>query len=66
MKLDRIQEAIDIAFQYGGIQGDHHKAWVIDQMMRILLGDKYEACVKEARNGVDGPETYTWDEGIAP
>lgn len=23
---------------YGGIDGDHHKAWVIDQIARILLG----------------------------
>ncbi len=24
--------------RYGGIDGDHHKAWVLDQAARILLG----------------------------
>jgi len=62
----RIKKAIDVAIQYGGADGDHHKAWVIDQMFRALTGDQYERIVKEARAGEDGPETYNWDEGIAP
>lgn len=32
---------------YGQIQGDHHRAWVLDQMSRILLGTPVE--VKQAR-----------------
>ena len=62
----RIAKAILLAVEYGGIGGDHHKAWVIDQMVRILAGDEYEKTVREARDGEDGPETYAWDEGIAP
>jgi len=49
----------------GGFDGGHHKMWVIDQMIRILADD-YEAWVTEYRDGEDGPETYDWDEGIAP
>lgn len=64
--LERIDEAIEIAVRYGSIDGDHHKAWVIDQMVRILAGDQYDAIVAEAKSGVDGPETYEWNEGIAP
>ncbi len=76
--------------QYGGIDGAHHKQWVLDQVARILLGapvtavearwedhppelratvgtcPEYEAWVISMREGEDGPETYDYDEGIAP
>lgn len=61
----RLSEALDVAL-CGGIDGAHHKAWVIDQMVRHLTGDGYAAWVAAARDGEDGPETYSWDEGIAP
>jgi len=35
---ERIQAALDIASSYGGIDGAHHKMWVIDQMVRVLTG----------------------------
>ena len=63
---DRIDKAIELAVRYGGIDGDHHKAWVIDQMVRVLAGHEYERIVKDACDGEDGPDTYTWEEGIAP
>lgn len=63
---DRIEAAIELAVRYGGIDGDHHKAWVIDSMVRMLAGDRYEQIVADAKDGEDGPETYDWDEGIAP
>lgn len=62
----RVSEALDVALCCGGIDGGHHKAWVIDQMVRALAGDGYAAWVAAARDGEDGPETYSWDEGIAP
>ena len=37
--------------QYGGIEGDHHRAWVLDQVARILNGTPVTA--REAR----------WDNG---
>lgn len=66
--LQSINQAIDIAVRYGGIDGSHHKAWVIDQMVRALAWspDQYEQIVAEAKSGEDGPETYSWDVGIAP
>jgi len=63
---ERIQLAIDIAIKYGGTDDAHHKAWVIDQILRILAGDQYEEIIKKAKEGEDGPETYDWDKGIAP
>lgn len=35
---ERIQKALDFAIRYGGIDGAHHKDWVIDQMVRALTG----------------------------
>ena len=55
-----------IAFRYGGIDGAHHKTWVIDQMVRILAAGQYDQIVAEACEGEDGPYTYDWDQGIAP
>lgn len=63
---EQIQKAIDLAVQYGQIDGGHHKMWVIDQMVRILSGDKYSEVVREACEGEDGPNTYDWDAGTAP
>lgn len=51
---------------YGGIDGAHHKQWVIDQVVRVLTGDRYDEWVRGIKDGVDGPDTYHWDEGIAP
>ena len=63
---ERIKRAVHIAATYGGIDGGHHKMWVIDQMVQKLLGDDYEAWVAEICKGEDGPHTYEWDKGIAP
>lgn len=62
----RINKALEIARRYGQIDGAHHKTWVIDQMVRALTGSDYDDWVKDAKNGKDGPETYGWNEGIAP
>ena len=64
--VKRVAEALSLAARYGGIDGDHRKAWVIDQMVRKLAGANYESFVREACHGVDGPDTYTWDVGVAP
>ena len=61
-----IDEALTLIFKYGGIDGSHHKQWVLDQVVRALTGEGYAAWVAEAKDGEDGPETYDWDEGIAP
>lgn len=62
----RVEEAISLAYQYGTIDGAHHKMWVIDQMMRVLVGDGYDKIIAEFCDGEDGPSTYEWDCGIAP
>lgn len=59
-------KAIECGFEWGGIEGDHHRAWTIDQMLRIMCGEKYDSMVKENNQGEDGPDTYEWDCGISP
>lgn len=63
---ERIERAIAIAQSYGGTDGEHHKMWVIDQMVRALIGDRYRNWVAATRYGEDGPKTYNWDVGVAP
>lgn len=74
--------ALELAGRYGGIDGDHHKAWTIDQMVRALTGctfervderprnrqlsEEYLAWVKRMCAGTDGPNTYDWDVGTPP
>lgn len=62
----RIQGALRMALSYGGTDGAHHKAWVIDQIVRILTGNAYEMTIRNFCAGEDGPDTYDWDTGIAP
>ena len=51
---------------YGQTDGDHHKTWVIDQIVRKLMGYKYDIFIKAVNYGKDGPDTYEWRTGIAP
>lgn len=61
----KIEEALGLIEEYGGIDGAHHKQWLLDQLVHVLADD-YEQWVAEYQKGEDGPETYLWDEGIAP
>lgn len=63
---ERISKALEIAFQYGQIDGDHHKAWVIDQIVRVLTDIEYENWVKEYEYDEEDDEYYDWNIGIAP
>jgi hypothetical protein len=46
---ERIARALEIAHTYGGTDGEHHKQWVIDQMVRALTG-----CPMEKRQNTFG------------
>lgn len=61
---ERIQKAVDLAWRFAQIGGDHHKMWVIDQMLRTLFENEedYKRWVAEYEE--DGE--YVWDIGIAP
>lgn len=61
----RIDEALEIAYSFAQIDGEHHKTWVIDQMVRKLIGSDYEKWISMYEG--DGEEKeYKWKTGIAP
>ena len=59
-------KALLVAMRYGQANGVREKAWVIDQMVRALTGDGYTKWVANFRRGENGPDTYMWDQGVAP
>lgn len=63
---ERIRLATELILEDGQVDGDHHKTWVIDQVLRLLTGSRYRQVIEEYCAGEDGAETYSWDEGIAP
>ena len=67
-KIERIKEII---FEYGQIDGSHHKMWVIDQIMRTIYENLYDEIIHHYEyiddNGEESTEQiYEWDCGIAP
>lgn len=65
-RTERIEAAVDIGIRYGQIDGGDHKMWVIDQMLRALLGDAYAATIDASNKGDSGEDIYTWETGRAP
>lgn len=66
-KKDKIIDlTLNLIYQYGGVDGEHHKKWLIDQIVRNLTGNNYKKWIKEYKKGEDGANTYGWDIGIAP
>lgn len=67
---ERINKALEIAWRYSQIDGAHHKAWAIDQMVRALCGndEEYQRWVTKYTAPLsDEPyDYYEWDVGIAP
>ena len=65
---ERIEKALKLAWDYGQIDGSHHRLWVIDQMVRVLCGneEEYKKWVKKYEEPLEDGDYYSWDEGIAP
>lgn len=61
-----IEKALKLIWTYGAEAGEHHKQWLIDQIVRALTRDGYDQWVEVFKAGEDGPYTYEWDRGIAP
>jgi hypothetical protein len=63
---NKITEVIELCLDYGALNGSHYKMWIIDQIIRILSGDKYDALIKSYCKGEDGPNNYSWYTGVKP
>ena len=60
----RIGQAAQIAAECGMHDGGHHKQWVIDQMLQLMLGEEgYQKWLKDMNSD---PDYAPWDTGIAP
>ncbi|MFH0829760.1 MAG: hypothetical protein V1887_01195 [Candidatus Aenigmatarchaeota archaeon] len=62
-------KVVELITRYGGIEGEHHKQWLLDQTMMALLGPKdYKAWRSTYDNykDKDGEKYDEWDKGIAP
>ncbi len=62
-------KAVALIARYGGIDGGHHKQWLLDQVIHTLMTEaEYREFVDARTQGEDGePDVYSpWDEGIAP
>jgi len=49
-------------FRYGQIDGSHHKAWVLDQIARIIKNTKMEISIRKWSNGKGEYSICTHDE----
>jgi len=58
----KIEDALEMALDTMLTAGDHHRVWGLDQIVRILAGDRYDQVVKDL-NKETGHE---WDTGIEP
>lgn len=47
---DKISYVIHVAERFGMTDGKDHKEWLVDQMVRILLAEKYDTWVKHFNN----------------
>lgn len=68
---DRIKTALQKILDFGGIDGAHHKQWLLDQVVRILTtnDDDYKRWVKEFQGEwQEDTESweYEWDAGTPP
>lgn len=63
-----LEEALKVLFLYSQFDGEHHKAWALDQVTRKITGENYEKFIEEYEEPLsDDPEDYyAWDAGIAP
>jgi hypothetical protein len=60
--MNPVETAVEIIERYGMIDGAHHKQWILDQILRTLLGDGYEKWIEK----YNVPEYQPWDTGITP
>ncbi len=68
---ERIKTALQIIERYGKAEGQRHKAWVMDQVVRALLGQEeaYNKWVLDMRSDWDEVfevYDYHWDTGVSP
>jgi len=67
--IERRDEAIDLILKHGQHPGNEEKAWVIDQVARILLGYEYESAIQQYNQLSDANHIHQagpWGFGKTP
>jgi len=64
----KVKEIVWFILDNGSIDGAHHKQWVLDQVLRMLLDEhEYRQTITQFEElDSDGTPMYEWDLGIAP
>ena len=57
------EKITDLILGYGMIAGEHHKQWLLDQTLKLVLGDSYHKIIADYNSD---PEYENWDVGIPP
>lgn len=61
--VERLMKVAEIIYECGGIDGNHHKQWVLDRVLRAALDEQgYLHWVAMYED--DGE--HIWDVGVAP
>lgn len=68
---EKIELIKNILEKYSQFDESHHKTWCLDQIARIVYGDKYEEFINnyqyiDENGGKQKEIQYIWDKGIAP
>jgi len=68
MDKNKEEKILNTIERYGMISGSHHKQWILNEILKTTLGDKYDEWVKEFNSYKDeNNEMYdNWDVGVAP
>lgn len=63
---EKLEAILELAASYGGYDGQQHKQYALDQIIRIVTGDGYESWVAEYEGDPEDEENhYSWDVGTA-
>lgn len=62
----RVRRAVRVVERFGSTDGAHHKQWLLDQVLRVLLDDGYPFWRKRFDAESRALDYEAWDEGTPP
>lgn len=63
---DDAAQLLELIFRYGQSDEPKHKAWIIDQTVRVLTGERYEEFVDVYSFEEDFGHSFHWNTGSDP
>lgn len=64
---EAIAKVKDLIFDFGGIDGSHHKQWLLNEILKtVLTTEEYNEWLVQYSLDEDGEVSFEWDKGIAP